>query len=134
MYLVVVAALRVMGKRQLGEMEPSEFVTAIIISELAAMPIVETDKPILHAVAAVAVLMLLEIGLSLLMFKSKLAKKLLCASPSVLIKDGKPQYDQLRRNRVTMDELREELRIMGITDLSKVKVAMLESNGKLSVQ
>ncbi|GHU91165.1 hypothetical protein FACS1894202_12130 [Clostridia bacterium] len=123
-----------MGKRQLGELEPSELVTAIIISELAAMPIVDTDKPLWHAVAAVAALSLLEILLSLLALKFPLAKRILCARPSVLMENGKPNREEMRRNRVTQDELMEELRIQGVTDPMTVRKAILESNGKLSIE
>ncbi|GHV33857.1 hypothetical protein FACS18949_08830 [Clostridia bacterium] len=134
MYLVVVAALRLMGKRQLGELEPSELVTAIIMSELAAMPIVDTEMPVWHAIAAVATLSLLEITLSLLTLKSHIAKRLLCARPSVLMENGEMNTAEMRRNRVTRDELMEELRIQGVIDPLTVRRAILESNGKLSVE
>ncbi|MCL2083896.1 MAG: DUF421 domain-containing protein [Oscillospiraceae bacterium] len=132
MFLLVVAAMRLMGKRQLGQLEPSELVAALIMSELAAMPIVDIGLPILHAVAAVVTIFALQMLMSEVMLKNIKARQVLCGKASLLINDGKIMQPELKRSRMTVDELIEELRLKDITDPGKVQYAMLEANGSLS--
>ena len=132
MFGVVIAALRLMGKRQLAQLEPSELVATIIISEIAAMPIIDAGLPIMHAAAAVATILAIELLMSESVMKSVTARRALCGKPSLLINDGVIMQNELRRNRMTADELIEELRIKDIADPGKVQYAILESNGSLS--
>jgi len=131
-YLTVVLCLRLMGKRQLGELELSEFVVAVIISDLAANPLQDTGTPLLNGLIPIVVLLCLELLISGLVVKSVSFRKLLFGKPSMLVVHGKIDQAQMRKNRFTLDELMEELRGKDITDLSTVQYAILECNGTLS--
>ncbi len=132
LYIVVITAMRIMGKRQIGELEPSELVVAIMISELAAVPMQEPGMPLVSGLVPIVTLISLEILISLLLLKSVRLRKLFCGTPSVLIENGRILQKELKKNRMTMDELIEDLRLQDILDLSTVQYAILETNGKLS--
>lgn len=131
-YFTVILSIRLMGKRQLGELELSEFVVAVIISDLAANPLQDIGTPLLNGIIPIVVLLCCELLLSGLIVKSVAVRKLLCGRPSMLVVRGKIDQRQMRRNRFTQDELMEELRGKNITDLSTVQYAILECNGSLS--
>ena len=133
LYLLVITAMRIMGKRQIGELEPSELVVAIMISELAAVPMQEPGMPILMGIAPILTLVALEILMSVLQLKSVRIRKFVCGVPSILVERGNILQKELRRNRFTIDELTETLREQGVVDIATVQYAILESNGKLSV-
>ncbi len=133
MFILVVVALRVMGKRQLGQLEPSEFVATIMMSELAALPMSDHDIPISHAILAVAVILLLEIIMAELVLRHIRLRQLFGGKPSTIIYNGRILKNELRKNRITIDELQEELRIKGVMDFSTVQFAVMEGNGALSV-
>ena len=131
-YVTVVLCLRLMGKRQLGELELSEFVVAVIISDLAANPLQDIGTPLLNGLIPIAALLCFELLISALVVKSVSFRKLLFGKPSMLVAHGKIDQYQMRKNRFTLDELMEELRGKDITDLSTVQYAILECNGTLS--
>ena len=133
LYFAVIIALRVMGKRQIGELEPSELAVTVLISELAAIPMQDMEKPLLNGIVPIAGLVGLEILLSALLLKSSRARSLLEGKPVLVVSGGKIVQAALRRHRLTTDELLEALRIQGVTDLSSVRHAILETNGQLSV-
>lgn len=133
LYLLIIAGLRLLGKRQLGELEPAELTLALILADLASVPMQDNGIPLLTGLIPIAVLLCLATILSVLSAKSVRFRVLLCGRPSIVIADGKIAEQELRRNRLTVDELLEELRIQGYADLRTVKFAVLESNGKLSV-
>lgn len=133
LYLLIVIGLRLMGKRQLGELEPAELTLALIIADLASVPMQANGIPLLSGVIPIATLLCLSTILSVLCTKSIRFRTLLCGRPSVIIEDGVIAERELRRNRLTVDELLEELRIQGYAELSAVKFAILETNGQLSV-
>lgn len=133
LYLLIIAGLRLLGKRQLGELEPAELTLALIIADLASVPMQDNGIPLLTGLIPIAVLLCLATILSVLSAKSIRFRTLLCGRPSIVISDGKIAEQELRRNRLTVDELLEELRIQGYADLRAIKFAVLESNGKLSV-
>lgn len=133
LYLLIVIGLRLMGKRQLGELEPAELTLALIIADLASVPMQANGIPLLSGVIPIATLLCLSTILSVLCAKSIRFRTLLCGRPSVIIEDGVIAERELRRNRLTVDELLEELRIQGYAELSAVKFAILETNGQLSV-
>lgn len=133
LYIVVVAALRVMGKRQLGELQPSELVVAIMLSDLASIPIEQTDQSIWMGIVPIVTLMSLELLFSLFVIKSELFRMLITGRPALLIKNGKIQQQTLRKQRISLDDMLEQLRLMGYSDISEVNTVLLETNGQLSV-
>lgn len=133
LYLLIIIGIRLLGKRQLGELEPAELTLALIIADLASVPMQDNGIPLLTGVIPIAVLLSLATILSVLSAKSIRFRTLLCGRPSVVVADGMVVERELRRNRLTVDELLEELRIIGHTDIQTIQFAVLESNGKLSV-
>ena len=133
LYLLIIVGIRLLGKRQLGELEPTELTLALIIADLASVPMQDNGIPLLTGVIPIAVLLCLATILSVISAKSIRFRTLLCDRPSIVVSDGIVVERELRRNRLTVDELLEELRILGHTDLSSIRFAVLESNGKLSV-
>ena len=133
LYLFIVAGLRLLGKRQLGELEPAELTLALLIADLASVPMQDNGIPLLSGLIPILVLLALATILSVLCAKSIRFRSLLCGRPSVVIRDGVVQEQILRRNRLTIDELMEELRIQGHPDPTAIQCAVLETNGQLSV-
>jgi len=132
-YLILTVTMRIMGKRQLGELEPSELVTTFLLSEIASLPITNLDIPVMFAVIPIITLLSLEVFASVLLIKVPTLKNLLSPRPNVLIDKGKLRQDELQKLRISTDEFLSELRQSGITDISEVYYAILEENGKLSV-
>lgn len=133
LYILIIAGVRLMGKRQVGELEPSELVVSLLIADLAAVPMQDFGIPLLTGVIPILTLLALTMILSVLTMKSNRLRVLLCGKPSIVVRDGKPVQREMRRNRFTVDELMEELRMNGYTDLAKIRYAILETNGQLSV-
>ena len=133
LYFLLMAGLRLMGKRQIAELEPSELVLALLISDLAAIPMQDFGIPLIHGVFPILLLLSLSMIISVLNLKSLRFRKLVCGSPALIIRDGELLQREIRKNRFTLDELIEDLRQQGISDLSTVQYAILETNGDLSV-
>ena len=133
LYIIIIAGVRLMGKRQVVELEPSELVLSLLIADLASVPMQDLGTPLHSGVIPILALLSLTMILSVLTMKSVRFRALLCGRPSIIIRDGKPDQLEMRRNRLTVDELLEELRNQGYTDLTTVKYAILETNGHLSV-
>lgn len=133
LYVFIIAGIRLMGKRQVGELEPSELVLALLIADLAAVPMQDFGIPLLTGLIPILTLLCLTMALSVLTMKSVKFRAVLCGRPSVIVENGKLRQGEMRKNRFTLDELMEELRMKGVTDLSTVKYAILETNGQLSV-
>ena len=132
LYLALILTVRLMGKRQLGEMEPMEFVVTMLIANLAAVPMQETGTPLLAGLLPILVVLAMELILSVLIYKSVPMRRLLCGKPVILIENGRILQQNLRKTRVNTDELSEYLRIQGVTDLSQVQYAILETSGSIS--
>ncbi len=133
LYLLIIVGIRLMGKRQVGELEPSELVLALIIADLAAVPMQDFGIPLLAGVIPILTLLCITMILSVLTMRSIRFRALLCGRPSVIVADGKLRQKEMRRNRFTVDELMEELRLQGVADLTQVKYAILETSGRVSV-
>ncbi|MDR1821555.1 MAG: DUF421 domain-containing protein [Oscillospiraceae bacterium] len=133
-YAAMVVSMRVMGKRQLGELEPAEFVVAILIADIAASPLSDHGTPLLYGLAPVLTLVFCEVIMSFFVMKSVRFRRLLSGAPSVIIENGKISQAEMKRNRYTLDELAEHLRKNGVTDISSVKYAVLETDGSLSAE
>ena len=133
LYFIIMLGLRLMGKRQIGELEPTELVLTMLISDLAAVPMQDFGIPLLNGVVPIVTLLALSMLLSYGCMRSIRLRRLVCGSPTTLIKDGQLQQAAMRANRFTLDELIEALRSQGVTDLTTVKYAILETDGQLSV-
>ena len=133
LYFLIMVGLRLMGKRQIGELEPSELVLTMMISDLATVPMQDFGIPLLNGVIPIVTLLLLSMLLSWGSVRSIRLRRLICGSPTALILDGKVQQDAMRHNRFTLDELTQELRNQGILDIASVEYAVLETNGQLNI-
>ena len=133
LYLVLIFSVRLMGKRQIGQMEASEFVVSMLIADLAAVPMQDAAIPLLSGIVPLLTVLGLELTLSFLIMKSVIFRRFLCGKPVILIDNGKIIQENLRRTRVTMDELMGHLRQKDVMDLGSVQYAILETDGNLSV-
>jgi len=133
LYVLVVFSMRVMGKRRIGDMQPSDLVVTLLISEIAAIPIQDPSNPLLIAIISVLVLVVLEIIMSVLSMKSVFINALTNGNSVMVIKDGRIDQRNMKKLRITVQDLVELLRMQGIFDISEVEYAVLESNGSLSV-
>ncbi|MEW6726806.1 MAG: DUF421 domain-containing protein [Bacillota bacterium] len=132
-YIVVLFLLRLMGKREIGHLSPFDFVVAIIIAELAAMPLENPDIPLWHGLLPVSVLVILEIFFASAALRWETLRRLLSGVPQVVIKDGRFDIREMRSARYNLDEILEQLRQEGHPDLRRVAFAVLENSGQLSV-
>lgn len=132
-YLILLVSLRLMGKRQIGELLPSELVTALLLSDVAVQPVLDPSVSLLRAVIPVGVIILLEIVFSFLTVKFRPLEKLFSGRPSVIINKGKLDVKEMGRLRMTFEELMSELRLKEISDINQVYYAIMEPGGKLSV-
>ena len=133
LYFLIMTGLRLMGKRQIGELEPSELVLTMMISDLATVPIQDFGIPLLAGVIPILTLLSLSMLLSQLSLLSLRFRELMCGTPSILIRNGKLQQDAMRKNRYTLDELLEQLRGQGYVSVDEVRWAVLENSGQLSI-
>ena len=133
LYIVLIAVVRLMGKRQIGQMEPSEFVVTMLIANLMSIPMQDGGIPLYSGVMPVLIVLGMELLLSGLSMKSTKIRKWLCGKPVILIENGRMLQNNLRRTGVTLDELTSHLREKDILDLRSVQYAILETNGNLSV-
>ena len=133
LYIFIIIGIRLMGKRQVGELEPSELVLSLIIADLASVPMQDYGIPLLTGILPILALLAMTMILSVLTMKSVRFRALMCGRPSIVIRDGRVDQREMARNRLTIDELLEELRAKGYTDPATVKYAILETNGQLSV-
>jgi uncharacterized membrane protein YcaP (DUF421 family) len=132
-YALLMLLLRLIGKRQLGDLELSELIVTILITEAASDPITDPDMPLLYGIVPVVTLLGLEYILSLLCLHSVKLRAVLEGKPALLVVHGRIDQTQMRRNRFTPDELTEALRNQGILDLHEVEYAILETDGRLNV-
>jgi len=133
LYAVVVIVMRIMGKRQIGQLQPFELVVAILISELAAVPMQNTGIPLVNGIIPILTLLMAQIAISVISLKSTKARAIICGKPAILIENGKIREDEIRREMYTLTDLLEQLRIKNIPNIADVEFAILETNGQLSV-
>lgn len=133
LYVLIIICMRIMGKRQLGELQPTELVITILLSEIAAIPMQDNALPLGNSIVAVLFLVALEIINSFIVLKSSKFRSILQGNSLVVIRDGVIDQKQLKRLRFTMDDLFDQLRQKDIFDISDVKYAIVETNGQLSV-
>jgi len=133
LYLIIVLVLRLMGKRQIGQLQPFELVIILMISELAAIPTQDLGVPLIEGLFPVMVLLLLGLTISQMSLKSEKARAIICGTPTILINKGVILEDELRKLRYNLSDLLEQLRVKDIPNISDVEYAILETNGQLSV-
>lgn len=133
LYFMVVFVMRVMGKRQIGQLQPFELVIALMVSELAAMPMQNTGIPLTHGIIPIITLLVLQVLLSTLQLKSEAARIIFCGKPSILIEKGKININELKNNRLNLNDLLEELRLKEYYNLGDIEYAILETGGQISI-
>ena len=133
LYLFVIVGLRLMGKRQIGEMQPGELVVTLLISEMAAIPLQDISQPVLLGIAAIATLVFLEVILSVVILKCPRLHRIISGSSRIIIKNGVLNQRELRSLRLTVGDLIELLRDRDVYDISTVAYAIMETNGSLNI-
>lgn len=133
LYLLVVFVMRVMGKRQVGQLQPFEFVLAIMISDLVAVPMQDKEIPLINGIIPIITLLIAQLSLSYLTLKSTKARSIICGRPVILVENGRIVEEELAKLRYDLNDLTEQLRAKNFSNLSDVEFAILETNGELSV-
>ena len=133
LYVLLIIGLRLTGKRQIGQLEPIEFVLMMLLSDLASVPMQDFGLPLLQGVIPIATLLAMSTLLSGISLLSIRFRSLICGEPTIIIRDGTLQQAAMKRSRLTLDEVLEELRVQGVSSLDSVKYAILETSGQLSV-
>lgn len=132
-YAVLLISMRLMGKRQIGQLEVTDLVTTFMLSELATLPIENPDMPLVNSMIPIIILLTFEVASSMLMIRFPKLKNLFTSRPGYLIKNGKVMESELIKNRISTDELISELRQNGISDISEADYAIMEKDGKITV-
>ena len=132
-YAVLVVSIRLMGKRQVGQMEPEEFVVTMLLANLASLPMQDNAFPLFTGIVPILTVLAMELLLATLSLRSILLRRVLCGKPVILIENGRVVQENLRNTRLTQDELCCQLRQKDVLDISTVQYAILETNGTVSV-
>lgn len=133
LYLIVLIAIRLMGKREIGQLQPFELVVTIMIADLASVPMQDIGIPLVHGVIPILALLVGQLILSAINIKSGVARRIISGQPTVLISNGKIVEKKLKAQKYTMDGLLEQLRVAGYTDINDVEYAILETSGEISI-
>jgi len=133
LYILVLAIMRLMGKREIGQMQPFELVIAIMIADLASVPLSDVGIPIFNGIIPILALLLLQLIISFINLKSISFRKIICGVPSILIYRGKIDEKVLKQEKVTINELQERLRQNNVFNIGDVEYAILETSGQLTV-
>ncbi|MEW6622718.1 MAG: DUF421 domain-containing protein [Bacillota bacterium] len=133
LFLLVMIVIRLMGKRQIGELQPFELVLAIMIAELATVPMEDKEIPLINGIIPILTLLLVQVGISIISLKSLRLRALMSGTPSIVIENGKIREDELRKLRYNLTDLLEQLRLKNFPNISDVEYAILETSGELSV-
>lgn len=132
-YAFIILAVRIMGKRQISDMQTSELVITLVISDIIAIPLQSVDQPLMSGLLPIVVLVSLEIILSIIMLKNSKFRNVICGNPMVIITDGKVLKDQLKKLRISYEDLYSLLRQQGVFDVQQVRYAIVETNGSISI-
>lgn len=133
LYMVILAGMRLMGKRQISQLQTSELVVTLLISDIAAVPMQDTGQPLVSGLIPILCLITLELFISFTMMKSSRFRRMLCGSPVVIIENGKLRVKEMKALRMTLEDLFEELRTKDVFSLSDVAFAIVETNGTVSI-
>ena len=132
-YIIVLIVMRLMGKREIGQLQPFELAIAIMIADLAAVPMAETGIPISNGIIPILGLLVMHLIISFLNLKSMKIREILCGKPAILIYRGKIDEKVLKKERFTLNELQERLRSSNVVNLGDVEYAILETSGQVTV-
>ena len=132
-YILVLVIMRLMGKREIGQMQPFEFVIAIMIADLASIPMSDTGIPIINGIVPILALLLFQLIISIINLKSITLRKVICGKPQILIYRGRIDEKALKKEKMTVNELQERLREKDIFTIGDVEYAILETNGEISI-
>ncbi len=133
LFLLVMITIRIMGKRQVGELQPFELVVAIIIAELASIPMEDKETPLINGIIPIITLLILQVSFSYISLKNERIRNIISGTPSILIENGKINEKELKKLRYNLSDLLEQLRIKNISNIADVEFATLETSGELSV-
>lgn len=133
LYVVIIAAVRLMGKRQISELQTSELVVTLLISDIAAIPMQDTGQPLVSGFIPIAVLVTCEILVSVVMLKNQKFRRIICGKPIIVVNNGVIQQGEMRRLRMSTEDLSEQLRQKDVFSIEDVAYAIVETNGKMSV-
>ncbi len=133
LYIIIILAVRLMGKRQISELQTSELVVTLLISDIASIPMQNSDLPISTGIIPIVVLVASEILISTFMLKSSFFRKFICGQPSILICNGKLNQKKMSELRMSIEDLEGQLRQLDVSSISDIAYAIVETNGKLSV-
>lgn len=133
LYAFIILAVRLMGKRQVSDMQTSELVITLIISDIAAIPMQGVEQPLLSGFLPIMVLVSLEIILSIIMLKSSKFRNIICGNPIVIIEDGKILESELKKLRISYEDLYSLLRQQEVFDVKDIKCGIVETNGSVSI-
>ena len=133
LYILVFVVMRLMGKRQVGQLQPYELAVAIMISALAAVSMEDISIPLINSIIPIVLIMSMQIIVSTFSLNSKGARNILCGRPSVVVENGKIVEEELKNLRVNLNDILEQLRLAGYYNISDVEFAIMETNGQLSV-
>ena len=133
LYIIIIFAVRMMGKRQISEMQTSELVITLLMSNIASIPMQDTEQSMLSGIVPIMVLLVCEITISYLMLKKSGIRRLICGKPVIVINDGTIDQQAMKELRISTEDLYEQLRQKDVFDISQVAYAILETNGKMSV-
>lgn len=133
LYGVIILAIRLMGKRQIGQLQPSELVITILVSNIATMPIEDASVPMIVGIAPILILVCLDVIMSGATLKSRRLRRIVSGSPQIIIRDGVVDQKQMKVLRYTLDDLLESLRSYSIFDIKEVQFAIVETTGQISV-
>lgn len=132
-YILVLIVMRLMGKRELGQMQPFELVIAIMIADLASVPMADTGIPITNGIIPILALLLIQLIISIINLKSINGRKIICGKPSILVYRGKIDENVMKKEKFTVNELQERLRQSNIFNIGDVEYAILETSGQVTV-
>lgn len=132
LYILLAFSLRLMGKRQLGELQPSELVVTILISNIAAIPVEDSSVPMIMGIVPILTLVCIDVIMSGIMLKSSKVRKLMIGSPRIIVSDGKILQNEMKRLRYTVDDLTEAMREQSIFDITQIHYAIVETTGKIN--
>lgn len=133
LYVTIIAAVRIMGKRQISQLQTSELVVTLLISDLAVIPMQDTGQPLFSGLIPIIILITLEVFLSYFMLKNGRARRIICGKPVVLIANGKVLQDNMRELRMSVEDLFEQLRQKDVFSLKEIEYAIVETNGMMSI-
>ena len=132
-YVIVLVVMRLMGKREIGQMQPFELAISIMIADLATIPMADIGIPISNGIIPILGLLVMHLIISVINLKSSKIRELICGKPTILIYRGKIDEEKMKKERLTLNELEEKLRSNNVMNLGDVEYAVLETSGDISV-